>query len=115
MDDRCGTIRLRLVDPLDRSLAGSPSTSTDVGTPRTAVLGAASGHRRRPSISFRLLRHAPAEQQLPVLLFACTHHLLLDEPDSELAQWYPNLTHRPPLPDDPELMPTFRRFVDGHE
>ncbi len=63
----------------------------------------------------RLLRHAPAEQQLPVLLFACTHYLLLDEPGSELAQWYPNLTddHRPP--DDPRLVPAFARFVHDHE
>ena len=63
----------------------------------------------------RLLRHAPAEQQLPVLLFASTHYLLLDEPDSELAQWYPNLTADHRSPDDPALMPAFKRFVDDHE
>ena len=63
----------------------------------------------------RLLRHAPVEQRLPVLLFACTHYLLLDEPDSELAQWYPNLTTDHRSPDDPALMPTFKRFVDDRE
>ncbi len=33
-----------------------------------------------------------------VLLFACVHELLLEHPEPELAQWYPNLTetHRPP-------------------
>lgn len=61
-----------------------------------------------------LLRHAPAEQQLPVLLFASTHYLLLDEPDSELAQWYPNLTADARSPDDPALLPAFKRFVDRH-
>jgi len=63
----------------------------------------------------RLLRHAPVEQQLPVLMFASAHHLLLDEPDSELAQWYPNLTADHRSPDDPALMPAFKRFVDDHQ
>ena len=40
----------------------------------------------------RLLLHAPEQQQLPVLLFACVHWLLLNEPDQPLARYYPNLT-----------------------
>jgi hypothetical protein len=63
----------------------------------------------------RLLRHAPPEQQLPVLLLACIHYLLLDEPDSELALWYPNLTPAHRSPDDPRLVPAFGRFVRDHE
>jgi hypothetical protein len=37
------------------------------------------------------LQHAPETQQLPVLLFAAVHHLLLGEPDHLLARHYPNL------------------------
>ncbi len=72
----------------------------------------AAGIAAEPSL-FRLLLHAPTEQQQPVLLFACTHHLVLDEPDSELAQWYPNLTSPHRSIDDPALMPTFRTFVEA--
>ncbi len=63
----------------------------------------------------RLLQHAPAEQQLPVLLFASSHYLVLDQPHSELAQWYPNLTSTPRSPDDPDLAGTFRAFVADHD
>jgi hypothetical protein len=63
----------------------------------------------------RLLQHAPLEQQLPVLLLASTHFLVLDQPHSELAQWYPNLTPAPRSPDDPSLRATFGAFVADHE
>ncbi|MBI4882877.1 MAG: DUF2332 domain-containing protein [Actinobacteria bacterium] len=39
-----------------------------------------------------LLRVAPAPQQIPVLLFAAVHDLLLRGLGSELAAYYPNLT-----------------------
>jgi hypothetical protein len=42
-----------------------------------------------------LLRSAPLEQQLPVLLLAVIHALLLDDPTVELARYYPNLTPEP--------------------
>ena len=42
-----------------------------------------------------LLRSAPREQQLPVLLLAVIHDLLLIDPLQELAQYYPNLTASP--------------------
>lgn len=63
----------------------------------------------------RLLLHAPAEQQLPVLLLASTHFLVLDEPDSDLAQWYPNLTPDHRSPDDSALRAVFGAFVADHE
>ncbi len=44
-----------------------------------------------PSI-IALLQAAPDEQQLPVLLLAAVHSLVLAEPDLELAQWYPTVT-----------------------
>ena len=47
-------------------------------------------------------------------MFACVHFLLLDEPDSELAQWYPNVAADHRTADDPALMPTFSRFVQDH-
>ncbi|NNE11149.1 MAG: DUF2332 domain-containing protein [Ilumatobacter sp.] len=36
-----------------------------------------------------LLQAAPEPQQLPVLLFAAVHSIVLAEPDLELAAWYP--------------------------
>jgi hypothetical protein len=61
-----------------------------------------------------LLRDAPETQRMPVLLFACIHALVLDEPDHELAEWYPNLTPDHRSPTDRALVPTFERFVDEH-
>ncbi len=59
-----------------------------------------------------LLGHAPVEQQLPVLLLAAIHDLVLDEPGHPLAAWYPNLTSDHRSPDDPELAPLLCAFVD---
>jgi hypothetical protein len=59
-----------------------------------------------------LLLHAPTEQRLPVLLFACVHWLLLNEPDQPLARHYPNLTADAD-PTDP--YPAFREFCVAHE
>ena len=102
-----------LVDPLDRSLSQQFVTFAATSARRAPLYSTlATGIAGEPSL-FRLLLHAPSEQQQPVLLFACTHHLLLDEPRSELAQWYPNLTRDPRRPDDPALMATFRRFVES--
>jgi len=42
--------------------------------------------------ALELLRSAPEEQQLPVLLLAAVHSLVLAEPDLELAAWYPTVT-----------------------
>lgn len=63
-----------------------------------------------PSLS-RLLLHAPAQQRLPVLLLAASHRLLLDEADHRLAAWYPNLSQPYRDPADPDLLPTYKRFV----
>ena len=59
-----------------------------------------------PSVA-TLLQSAPDEQQLPVLLLAAVHYLVLSEPDLELAQWYPTATDRP-LDTDP--FPAFERL-----
>ena len=60
----------------------------------------------------RLLRYAPQEQRLPVLLFACVHWLLLNEPGHALATHYPNLASQPET-DDP--YPAFRAFCVEHD
>lgn len=60
----------------------------------------------------RLLLHAPDEQRLPVLLFACVHLLLLTEPDQPLARYYPNLTADV---DATDPYPAFRQFCAAHE
>ncbi len=59
-----------------------------------------------------LLAHAPLEQQLPVLLLASIHWLVLAEPEHELAQWYPNIhsDHRGPA--DPRLAGILHDFVN---
>lgn len=102
-----------LVDPLDRSLAQQFVNFASTSARRAPLYSAiARGIASDPAL-FRLLLHAPTEQQQPVLLLACTHHLVLDEPNSELAQWYPNLTADARSPDDPELLTVFRRFVES--
>lgn len=87
------------------------STTAHPRAPLYAALSTAIA--RDPALS-GLLRYAPETQQLPVLLFACIHALLLDEPDHELAQWYPNLTTDHRSPTEPSLVRTFERFVDEH-
>lgn len=59
-----------------------------------------------------LLAHAPVEQQLPVLLLAAIHDLVLAEPDHELATWYPNVTSDHRDPDDPCLASVLHDFVN---
>lgn len=66
---------------------------------------------RDPSLH-TLLAHAPTEQQLPVLLLAAIHFLVLDEPDHDLAAWYPNISADARDPHDPELAPTLHHFVN---
>jgi len=60
---------------------------------------------------YRLLLQAPEQQRLPVLLLAASHKLVLEEPDHPLAAWYPNLTESHRDPASPELVPTFKRFL----
>lgn len=63
----------------------------------------------------RLLQHAPDTQQLPVLLFAGVHFLLLNGEGKTLAAHYPNLAstgrHAPPEGDPVQL---FRAFALDH-
>jgi hypothetical protein len=62
-------------------------------------------------VTRRLLVHAPEQQRLPVLLFACVHWLLLNEPDQLLARYYPNLTDDV---DTTDPYPAFRQFCAEH-
>jgi hypothetical protein len=59
-----------------------------------------------------LLLSAPVAQRQPVLLFACVHWLLLNDPHDPLAAWYPNLTA---TPHRSGAIEGFRRFVGVHE
>lgn len=59
-----------------------------------------------------LLTSAPEPQQLPVLLFAAVHSLLLGGEGQELSSYYPNLASTPNATDP---YPTFRGFVFDHE
>jgi hypothetical protein len=58
-----------------------------------------------------VLEHAPERQQLPVLLFAAVHHLLLSDTSPELAAHYPNLSGSPASGDP---APLFVQFVLDH-
>ena len=58
-----------------------------------------------------LLRAAPRPQQLPVLLFAAVHYLLLGGLGPELAAHYPNLA---PADATADPYPAFRAFVLDH-
>ncbi len=64
----------------------------------------------------RLLLHAPADQRMPVLLYACVHWILLREPGHELRRWYPNLTvRRAEKPPGGDPYPAFREFCARNE
>jgi hypothetical protein len=99
---------------LDADLARQFTASASTSLPRAPLYSALSAGISRDPELFGLLRHAPPTQRLPVLLFACVHDLLLEDPHQELAQWYANLTPTPRPPGDRALMPTFRRFVVAH-
>jgi hypothetical protein len=102
-------------DPdLDAELARHFAASATTSLPRAPLYAALSAGISRDPDLYRLLLHAPPTQRLPVLLFACVHDLLLEDPRQELARWYPNLTTSPRSPGDPSLMPTFRQFVESH-
>ncbi|MFZ9629455.1 MAG: DUF2332 domain-containing protein [Ilumatobacteraceae bacterium] len=58
-----------------------------------------------------VLQSAPAEQQLPVLLFAAVHLLVLEGLVPDLAMYYPNMTAVPTAGD---AYPAFRGAVLGH-
>lgn len=70
----------------------------------------ATGIAADPALAARLLV-APATQRQPVLLFACVHALLLDDPAAPLASYYPNLTA---TPDHGDPLPAFRDFCRDH-
>lgn len=95
----------------DAVLAGHFAASATTSLPRAPLYAALSaGIARDPSL-YRLLRHAPPAQRLPVLLFAAVHDLLLGDPETELARWYPNLTPDHRSPSDRALMSTFANYV----
>ena len=86
------------------------SRQTAKGTPLYSQLAA--GVAANPDVA-GLLLVAPVQQRLPVLLFACVHSLVLDEPDSELARFYPNLAGRSvATTGDPVV--AFERYCAAH-
>ncbi len=54
----------------------------------------------RPELH-ELLLEAPTGQRLPVLLLAAIHDVVLRDPGSELAPWYPSVTGEPPSDENP--------------
>jgi hypothetical protein len=98
----------------DAELAQLFAASATSSLPRAPLYAALSAGISRDPDLYRLLLHAPPTQRLPVLLFACVHDLLLEDPGQQLAHWYPNLSSSPRSPGDRSLMPTFKRFVESH-
>ena len=84
---------------------GDFARHTASGTPLYSALSAGIAKDDRLA---GLLLQAPLAQRQPVLLFACVHRLLLEEPDDPLARFYPNLAGIAGVDGDP--VPPFRRF-----
>ena len=59
-----------------------------------------------------LLLHAPTGQRLPVLLLAAIHEVVLTQPDTALAPWYPSVSGRAPSSEDPG--PALRSTIAAH-
>lgn len=97
-------------DELRRHFENFATTSSH----RAPLYAALSTVIARDSDLYGLLRHAPPEQRLPVLLFACVHELVLEHPRHPLAHWYPNLTPTPRSPSERTLASTFASFVTLH-
>lgn len=98
----------------DAALAQQFAAFSSTAHPRAPLYAAMSAAIAREPDLYRLLLHAPPTQQMPVLLFASIHALLLDDPSHELAQWYPNLTVDHRAPTDRSLLPTLKRFIAAH-
>jgi hypothetical protein len=100
--------------PDDSDLQRPFAEFSTTASPRAPLYAALSRVVADDPALFGLLRHAPSTQRLPVLLFACVHELLIEQPDDELARWYPNLTDDPCDPADPELAAVFRTFIGAN-
>jgi len=113
-------------EPLpDSELAQRFRNNAMSSLPRAPLYAALSRTIAEDPRLYGLLRHAPPTQQLPVLLLAAVHSLLLDAVDDrsvtgsadlvpELALWYPNLTAEPRRADDRRLPGVVARFFDEH-
>jgi hypothetical protein len=101
------------IDELAQRFRNFASTSTATRAPLYSRISAAVADD--PEV-LRLLQAAPETQQIPVLLFAGVHHLLLRGLGPQLASHYPNLsattTNDDPANDDPAT--AFRRFALEH-
>ncbi|MFK7920292.1 MAG: DUF2332 domain-containing protein [Ilumatobacter sp.] len=91
------------------------STHADTAFSRAPLNAALAACIARDASLYSLLAHAPNEQQLPVLLLAAIHSLVLREPTAALAEWYPNISAAPRRPDDPALCNTLASFVSVRE
>ena len=96
------------LDELAQRFRDFSGVSTRTRAPLYSRLSAAAADD--PDI-LRLLHHAPETQQIPVLLFAGVHFLLLSGQSADLAAHYPNLSADTP---DADPAPLFRRFVLDH-
>ena len=110
-DESLGSIRfvgMVAIDELAERFRSFATTTTATRAPMYSRIAAAVAED--PHV-LRLLQAAPETQQIPVLLFAGVHHLLLQGLGPELAAHYPNLSVAA-ASGDPAVL--FRRFALEH-
>jgi hypothetical protein len=98
------------LDELAQRFRDFAGTSTRTRAPLYSQLSTAAAD---DADILRLLHHAPETQQIPVLLFAGVHFLLLHGDGPALAAHYPNLAG-PGRGPDGDPVPLFRQFVLEH-
>ncbi len=99
------------LDELAQRFRNFAGTSTHSRAPLYSVLALAAAD---DDDILRLLQHAPETQQLPVLLFAGVHFLLLHGDGPELAAHYPNLAGEGASSPAGDAATLFRTFVLDH-
>jgi len=110
-DETLGSIRfgsMVAIDELAERFRSFATTTTATRAPMYSRISAAVAED--PDV-LRLLQAAPEPQQIPVLLFAGVHHLLLQGLGPSLAAHYPNLATGP-ADGDPVML--FRSFALEH-
>lgn len=99
----------------DSEIARRFAAHSETAFARAPLNAALAATISRDRTLFNLLQRAPAEQQLPVLLLAAVHSMVLRSPGHRLGDWYPNLRIDPLPASHPDLSATLTQFIRDHE
>lgn len=99
----------------DSEIARRFAAHSDTAFTRAPLNAALAGTIAKDPALFNLLERAPVEQQLPVLLLAAVHSMVLREPEHQLGNWYRNLRANPLPAGHPDLPTTLTEFVRERE